>query len=136
MVTEDSETRVNQLQGQLDLMQLRQEKLHRQIINYEAEIEQLHQEKRLLEQTVQELPEIYRLKFQARLEPIRQRIEYIQAENRQLRTDLYELSFQLNRTPYGAQDARRWSIPRLPQFSRPDRKLLTSSSGDETEQNL
>ncbi len=83
------------LQGQLDLLLLRQEKQQRQIRSYEAEIEQLYQEKQLLEQMIQELPERYRRQVQARLQPIRERIAALQAENRQLRADLQLLSYHL-----------------------------------------
>ncbi len=117
------ETQVNHLQAQLDLMQLRQEKLHRQVVNYEAEIDQLHKEKRLLEQTIAELPEIYQLKFQTRLEPIRHRIHQIQTENQHLRTEVYELSYQLHRQPQSG--IRRWPL-RLPQFPRRDPHPLTA----------
>lgn len=112
--SESPEAQVNQLQAQLDLMQLRQEKLHRQVVNYEAEIDQLHKEKRLLEQTIEELPEIYQLKFQARLEPIRHRIHQIQAENQQLRTEVRDLSYLLHQSQ---QDTPRWPL-RLPQLPR------------------
>ena len=124
VLSEAPESQVNQLQAQLDLMQLRQEKLHRQVVNYEAEIDQLHKEKRLLEQTIAELPEIYQLKFQARLEPIRHRIQQIQAENQHLRTEVYELSYQLHHQ-YDQHTPHRWPL-HLPQFTRREQKPLTA----------
>lgn len=123
LASEAPEAQVNHLQAQLDLMQLRQEKLHRQVVNYEAEIDQLHKEKRLLEQTIAELPEIYQLKFQARLEPIRHRIHQIQTENHQLRSEVYELSYQLHRP--SRTSPRRWPL-RLPQFSHRESPPLTA----------
>ncbi|MEN9224732.1 MAG: hypothetical protein Q6L60_09325 [Thermostichus sp. HHBFW_bins_43] len=102
------------LQGQLDLMQLRQEKQHQQIRSYEAEIEQLYQEKQLLEQMMQELPEMYRRKFQARIQPIRERIAAIQAENRQLRVDLYQLSYHLYHLDQLDSPGWRVQLPQMP----------------------
>ncbi|MGQ9837965.1 MAG: hypothetical protein ACUVRV_08375 [Cyanobacteriota bacterium] len=107
------------LQGQLDLLQLRQERQHQQIRSYEAEIEQLYQEKQVLEQMIQELPEIYRRQVQARIQPIRERIAAIQAENRQLRMDLYHLSYHLHHIEQ--IDSPRWKV-RLPQFAAPRRR--------------
>jgi hypothetical protein len=115
---------VNRLQAQLDLLQLRYEKMSQQIQNYEAEIEQLQEEKLLLEQTMIDLPEIYRQKFAARMEPVRQRIREIQAENRQLRSDVYELSFRLHQQSSPAEPIG-WRV-RLPQM--PKRRALPSGA--------
>ncbi len=117
LATERERNRI--LQGQLDLMQLRQEKQHQQIRSYEAEIEQLYQEKQLLEQMMQELPEIYRRQVQARLQPIRERIAAIQAENRQLRVDLYQLSYHLHHMDQ--IDSPGWKV-QLPQMPSPRRR--------------
>ncbi len=96
------------LQSQIDLLELRQEKQQRQIRSYEAEIEQLYQEKQVLEQMIQELPELYRRKLQARLQPIRERIAAIQAENRRLRRELQQLSYRLQQVDQ--LDAPRWKL--------------------------
>ncbi|WP_244353305.1 hypothetical protein [Thermostichus vulcanus] len=117
LATERERNRI--LQGQLDLMQLRQEKQHQQIRSYEAEIEQLYQEKQVLEQMIQELPERYRRQVQARLQPIRERIAAIQAENRQLRVDLYHLSYHLHHME--PMDSPGWKV-HLPQFAAPHRR--------------
>ncbi|MEN9231248.1 MAG: hypothetical protein Q6L68_10105 [Thermostichus sp. DG02_5_bins_236] len=117
LATERERNRI--LQGQLDLMQLRQEKQHQQIRSYEAEIEQLYQEKQVLEQMMQELPEMYHRQVQARLQPIRERIAAIQAENRQLRVDLYHLSYHLHHMDQ--MDSPGWKV-QLPQFAAPRRR--------------
>ncbi|MGY2978321.1 hypothetical protein [Thermostichus sp. OS-CIW-31] len=112
------------LQGQIDLLELRQEKQHRQIRSYEAEIEQLYQEKQLLEQMIQELPELYRRKLQARLQPIRERIAAIQAENRQLRKELYQLSYRVQHMDQ--LDSPGWI--QLPSLRRRDPKSSAERS--------
>ncbi len=108
------------LQSQIDLLELRQEKQQRQIRSYEAEIEQLYQEKQVLEQMIQELPELYRRKLQARLQPIRERIAAIQAENRRLKRELYQLSYRLQHVDQ--LDAPRWKLqlPRIALLRRRD----------------
>ncbi len=115
------------LQSQIDLLELRQEKQQRQIRSYEAEIEQLYQEKQVLEQMLQELPELFRRKLQARLQPIRERIAAIQAENRRLRRELYQLSYRLQHVDQVDQlDAPRWKVqlPQMPPLRRRDPKAL------------
>ncbi|NJK62197.1 MAG: coiled-coil domain-containing protein 22 [Synechococcaceae cyanobacterium SM2_3_1] len=104
------------LQGQVDLLQLRAEKLRQQILNYELEIEQLLHHNQILEHTIQELPEIYRRKFQERVQPIRVRIQTIQQENLQLRSDVQDLSLQLQQHYFEVLDQPRWfrGFPRLP----------------------
>ncbi len=112
------------LQSQIDLLELRQEKQQRQIRSYEAEIEQLYQEKQVLEQMLQELPELYRRKLQARLQPIRERIAAIQAENCRLKRELYQISYRLQHVDQ--LDAPRWKVqlPQMPPLRRRDPKAL------------
>lgn len=114
------------LQSQIDLLELRQEKQQRQIRSYEAEIEQLYQEKQVLEQMLQELPELYRRKLQARLQPIRERIAAMQAENRRLKRELYQLSYRLQHVDQDQLDAPGWKVqlPQIPPLRRRDPKAL------------
>ncbi len=118
-----SPQQVRWLQGQVDLLLLREEKFQRQIQNHEAEIEHLHHEKDMLEQALLELPELYRRKFMERLEPVRERIEQIQAENYQLRVDMHELNCKLHqKQPLEDLDPPRWTLrlPQLPRLGRHD----------------
>jgi predicted nucleic acid-binding Zn-ribbon protein len=107
---------IHALQGQVDLLRLREEKLRQQLLNYELEIEHLLHHNQILEHTIQELPDIYRRKFQARVQPIRDRIRNIQQENLQLRSDLQDLSLQLQQHYFEVLDQPRWfkRFPRLP----------------------
>lgn len=99
---------INALRRDLDLMLLREEKLRQQIQNYEREISQLTQENEELQQLIEELPEIYRQKFLARLAPIQARIRQIQEENYLLKSELIAL-----------HTSRPWTLPGL--GSRPPR---------------
>lgn len=73
-----------------------------QIATRDTEIYQLRQtvqeltdRSRMLEQVVQELPEIYRNKFTERIAPIREKIGQLQRENRQLHAELQSVSYRL-----------------------------------------
>ncbi len=114
--TQGEPSEIRTLQGQVDLLQMREEKLRQQVLNYELEIEQLLHHNQILEHTIQELPEIYRRKFQERVHPIRERIRAIQQENLQLRSDVQDLSLQLQQHYFEVLDQPRWfrGFPRLP----------------------
>ncbi len=73
-----------------------------QIVNRDQEIYQLRQSvqelterSRMLEKAVQELPNIYRQKFAERMIPVREKVEKLQRENRQLHTELQSISYRL-----------------------------------------
>jgi chromosome segregation ATPase len=90
-----------------------------QITERDSEIYQLRQSvqeltdrSRMLEQVVQELPQIYREKFEQRMIPIREKVAMIQRENRQLHAELQSVSYRL------AVRNRRTSQLDLPSFPR------------------
>ncbi|MGF1574987.1 MAG: hypothetical protein ACFCU9_03420 [Cyanophyceae cyanobacterium] len=56
------------------------------------EIDQLESDKQFLEQTLRQIPVIYRRKFEERLQPVRERIQRLQTENQQLREQVQKLS--------------------------------------------
>jgi chromosome segregation ATPase len=73
-----------------------------QITVRDAEIYQLRQSvqeltdrSRMLEQVVQELPQIYRRKFEERMTPVREKVTALQRENRQLQAELQSVSYRL-----------------------------------------
>jgi chromosome segregation ATPase len=73
-----------------------------QITARDAEIYQLRQSvqeltdrSRMLEQVVQELPQIYRRKFEERMAPVREKVTMLQRENRQLQAELQSVSYRL-----------------------------------------
>ena len=88
-----------------------------QIANRDAEVYQLRQSvqeltdrSRMLEQVVQELPGVYRQKFAERIEPIKEKLDQLQKENRQLHTELQSVTYRLavrNRRAKGL-DLPRW----------------------------
>lgn len=77
---------------------------------------------------IQELPELYRRKLQARLQPIRQRIAAIQAENRQLRKELYQLSYRVQHMDQLDSPGWRVQLPQLPSLRRRDPKSSAERS--------
>jgi len=73
-----------------------------QIASRDAEIYQLRHtvqeltdRSRMLEMAVQELPHIYRQKFAERIEPVKERLDMLQRENRQLHAELQSVSYRL-----------------------------------------
>lgn len=91
-----------------------------QIADRDTEIYQLRQStqelgdrSRMLEKVVQEMPNIYREKFERRLTPIKEKVALIQRENRQLHAELQSVSYRL------AVRSRRSSQLDLPTFPRP-----------------
>ncbi len=73
-----------------------------QIASRDAEIYQLQQSvqelterSRMLEQVIQELPQIYRQKFAERMAPVREKVAMLQRENRQLHAELQSVSYRL-----------------------------------------
>jgi chromosome segregation ATPase len=73
-----------------------------QITSRDGEIYQLRQtvqelsdRSRMLEQVVQELPQIYRHKFEERMAPIREKLTILQRDNRQLQAELQSVSYRL-----------------------------------------
>jgi chromosome segregation ATPase len=122
-VSERHQAQMRLLREQLQEVEQQVEFYQKQISTRDAEIYQLRQSvqeltdrSRMLEQAVQELPKIYRKKFAERLVPVREKVERLQKENRQLHTELQSVSYRL------AVKTRR-SAPSqvdLPSFSRPD----------------
>lgn len=66
-----------------------------QIVALRRHIHELQDRQRELEQTLAQLPNIYRAKFAERMIPVKQKIEQLQKENRQLHMELQSLSYCL-----------------------------------------
>jgi chromosome segregation ATPase len=75
---------------------------------------------RMLEQVVQEIPNVYRQKFEERLSPIKEKLTALQKENRQLNAELQSVSYRL------AVRSRRTSDLDLPSFGRSAAPALPS----------
>jgi chromosome segregation ATPase len=66
-----------------------------EIIDLRQEVQDMGDRTRMLEQVVAELPNVYKAKFAERMIPIKQKVESLQKENRQLHIELQSLSFRL-----------------------------------------
>jgi prefoldin subunit 5 len=58
-------------------------------------VQELTDRSRMLEQVVQELPRIYRRKFAERMAPVKNKVEQLQRENRQIHAELQSVSYRL-----------------------------------------
>ncbi|MBD2580001.1 Npun_F5560 family protein [Oscillatoria sp. FACHB-1406] len=86
----------------------------REIYQLRQSVQELTDRSRTLEKTIQEMPQIYRRKFAERIAPVRERIEQLQRENRQLHAELQSVSYRL-----AVKNRRTNSKVDLPTFSRP-----------------
>ncbi|HLO89381.1 MAG TPA: hypothetical protein VK203_30835 [Nostocaceae cyanobacterium] len=120
----ESERDLSQLQALKEQLQAVEQQVtfyQEQITTRDTEIYQLRQtvqeltdRSRMLEQVVQELPQIYRRKFEERMAPVRDKVAMLQRENRQLQAELQSVSYRLalktRNTTHGGID--------LPNFTR------------------
>lgn len=100
--TEQDLKQLQALQEQLQAVEQQVMFYQEQITARDAEIYQLRQtvqeltdRSRMLEQVVQELPQIYRRKFEERMAPVREKVAMLQRENRQLQAELQSVSYRL-----------------------------------------
>lgn len=105
-----------QLQGVEQQVTFYQEQLAErdaEIYQLRQSVQELSDRTRMLEQVIQELPQIYRQKFAERLAPVKEKVAQLQRENRQLRAELQSVTYRLavkNRRTGGHLD--------LPSFER------------------
>lgn len=66
-----------------------------EIYQLRQSVQELTDRSRMLEQVVQELPQIYRRKFEERMAPVRDKVAMLQRENRQLQAELQSVSYRL-----------------------------------------
>jgi chromosome segregation ATPase len=120
--TEPDLTQLQALREQLQAVEQQVTFYQEQITTRDAEIYQLRQtvqelsdRSRMLEQVVQELPQIYRRKFEERMAPVREKVAMLQRENRQLQAELQSVSYRL---ALKTRTASHSGID-LPSFPRP-----------------
>jgi len=101
-VSERHQNELNALREQLQAVEEQVNFYQEQISTRDSEIYQLRQSvqeltdrSRMLEQVVQELPQIYRQKFEERMTPVREKLAALQQENRQLQAELQSVSYRL-----------------------------------------
>jgi chromosome segregation ATPase len=118
-VSERHMAEVRSLREQLQAIEQQVTFYQEQLSTRDTEIYQLRQSvkeltdrSQKLEQVAEELPRIYRQKYEERLAPIRQKVAMIQRENRQLHAELQSVSYRL------AVRSRRTSQIDLPSFPR------------------
>ena len=127
-------TQLQELREQLQAVEQQVTFYQEQISARDAEIYQLRQSvqelsdrSRMLEQVVQELPQIYRRKFEERMTPVREKVAILQRENRQLQAELQSVSYRL---ALKTRTASHGGID-LPNFSKtasPENNISTSNA--------
>jgi chromosome segregation ATPase len=66
-----------------------------EIYQLRQSVQKLTDQSRMLEQVIEELPQIYRRKFEERIKPMRDQVVILQRENRQLQAELQSVSYRL-----------------------------------------
>ena len=108
------EQKLAMVEHQLMATQAQIQERDREAVELRQTIQEMSDRNRMLEQVVQELPNIYRAKFAERIVPIKQKIEALQKENRQLHIELQSLSFRLSgRTNRRSNSQQRLELPRV-----------------------
>ncbi|HEY9889232.1 MAG TPA: Npun_F5560 family protein [Candidatus Obscuribacterales bacterium] len=103
-----------QLQGveqQVTFYQGQLEERNTEVVQLRQTVQELTDRTRMLEQVVQELPKVYRQKFEDRMETVRDKVRTLQTENRRLQAELQSVSYRL------AVRTRRSQQLDLPTFS-------------------
>ena len=101
------------VENQLIASQAQIQDRDREALELRQTIQEMSDRNRMLEQVVQELPNIYRAKFAERIVPIKQKIEALQKENRQLHIELQSLSFRLSGRTRRPSSQQRLELPRV-----------------------
>jgi len=119
-VSERHQAELRMLREQLHEVEQQVTFYQQQIAARDAEILQLRQSvqelgdrSQLLERALEEMPQIYRRKFAERMEPVKEKIERLQRENRQLHVELQSVSYRL-----AVKTRRTSSRLDLPTFAR------------------
>ncbi len=103
-----------QLQGveqQVSFYQGELEARNTEVVELRQTVQELTDRTRMLEQVVQDLPKVYRQKFDDRMEAVRNKVSQLQQENRRLQAELQSVSYRL------AVRTRRSQQLDLPSFS-------------------
>jgi DNA repair exonuclease SbcCD ATPase subunit len=91
-------------------------------------VQELSDRSRMLEQVVQELPQIYRQKFEERMAPIREKLTTLQRDNRQLQAELQSVSYRLalktRTTSHSGID-----LPNFPRLTNPSGNVSPVPNG-------
>jgi chromosome segregation ATPase len=87
-----------QLQGveqQVTFYQGQLEDRNSEVVKLRQTVQELTDRTRMLEQVVQELPKVYRQKFDDRMDTVRHKVKTLQTENRRLQAELQSVSYRL-----------------------------------------
>lgn len=84
-----------------------------EIAQLRQSVQELSEHNCLLEQAIEELPEVYRQRFAERITPVKQKLVILQRENRQLQAKLQNVSYRL------AVKMRYPDRVELPHFPKP-----------------
>lgn len=124
------------LRSELDRMEEQIEFYQSQIDKRDAEITRLQKScqglsdrNQMLEQIIQQLPEVYRQKFTERLDSVKSRVQSLQNENRRLSAELQQVS---TRQLPEARLGQKFSLAEKSSLPEPQTSTSLSNAGLET----
>ncbi|MFN5855684.1 MAG: Npun_F5560 family protein [Pseudanabaenaceae cyanobacterium] len=119
----DLQDKLTAVEAQLSLSENMLQQRDQEIFSLRQNVQELTDHAKMLEQIVQEMPNVYRAKFAERMVPIKQKVESLQRENRQLHIELQSLSFRIanrHRPPRIELPKTAHQNPVLPMFGAVD----------------
>jgi chromosome segregation ATPase len=97
------------IEQQIEFYQSQIDKRDTEILRLQKSCQALSDRNQMLEQIIQQLPEVYRQKFTDRLDSVRSKVQTLQTENRRLNSELQQVNSRL--LPESRTHAKRLSLP-------------------------
>jgi chromosome segregation ATPase len=124
---------LKQIEQQIEFYQSQIDKRDTEILRLQKSCQVLSDRNQMLEQLIQQLPEVYRQKFTDRLDSVKSKVQSLQTENRRLNAELQQMNSRL--LPESRSNPKRMSLPNHNSMSNssvtpPPRPIPESTDSD------
>lgn len=117
---QEIEVRINSYQEQISAYQQQVQEREAQVNDLKRQVMELSDRNQMLERVIQEMPEVYRQKFSDRLRQVQLKVEHLQKENEQLRSELRHmqalLAAQCRQQQQGLSSLQPARVSLIPSF--------------------
>jgi chromosome segregation ATPase len=100
---------LKRIEQQIEFYQSQIDKRDAEILRLQKSCQVLSDRNQMLEQIIQQLPEVYRQKFTDRLDSVKSKVQSLQTENRRLSSELQQVNSRL--LPESRINPKRLSLP-------------------------
>ncbi len=100
---------LKRIEQQIEFYQSQIDKRDAEILRLQKSCQVLSDRNQMLEQIIQQLPEVYRQKFTDRLDSVKSKVQSLQTENRRLNSELQQVNSRL--LPESRANPKRMSLP-------------------------